>query len=167
MMVSPDGQWLYYRGGLNTTLRRVSIKDGKEELVYDTSGNAFAISPDCTKLAVSENKNGNVYTIVSLVDGRTVKTFASADATSNNVYLMWSVDGRSLIYALSDDNSDKRTVWSQPLDGDKPRQIASFNVGEISELSGLAFSPDGQTFAAVQGNWNHNAVLIKGLKSTR
>jgi Tol biopolymer transport system component/DNA-binding winged helix-turn-helix (wHTH) protein len=167
LMVSPDGQWLYYRSGLNNTLRRVSIKDGKEELVYDTAGNAFAISPDCTKLAISEYKNGNVYSIISLVDGKTEKTFTAADATANNVYLMWSLDGRSVIYALADDNSDKRTVWSQSLDGDKPRQIADFNVGEISELSGLAFSPDGQTFAVVQGNWNHNAVLIKGLKSTR
>jgi Tol biopolymer transport system component len=92
-------------------------------------------------------------------------SFHVADMVQDPSSITWSVDAANVVYALADTNSDNLNIWSQPMTGNtSPRLIARLRSGEIFELSGLAFSPDGRSLAAVQGNWNHNAVLIRGLK---
>ncbi len=166
LVACPDGQWLYYRSGLNTTLRRVSLADGREEMVYDPAGQDFSVSPDCQKLALTDTKSGGtVFRVISLADQKELKAFKPTDQTSNPVYVLWTRDGKNISYALADAYGESRAIWLQPLDGEKPRQIANLQVGEISEINGFSFSYDGKSFALVQGTWNHNAVLIRGLKA--
>ena len=164
-MVSPDGRWLYYRSALKGTLRRVSIIDGSEEVVFDPAGNDFSISSDTTRIAVIDNKNGgHVFRVLSLPDLKEQAVFKPADTVSNPVQLTWTHDGKNLAYVLSQDFSDNRSIWFQPVDGSKPRLIADQQISEMAELSAFAISYDSSKFALIQGTWNHNAVLIKGLK---
>ena len=165
LRTSPDGQWLYYRSGLHNTLRRVSLQDGKEELVYNSTNEDFALSPDTSRLALRSATEGeDAFTIVSLTNGKTEMTIKSPDPARHPVYVVWSHDGKYLAYVLEDETHENRSLWFHDLAGDKPRRIADLRSGEISELSGLALSYDAKSFAAVQGTWNHNALLIKGLK---
>ncbi|HEX3100262.1 MAG TPA: DUF5050 domain-containing protein, partial [Pyrinomonadaceae bacterium] len=165
LRTSPDGQWLYYRSGLHNTLRRVSLQDGKEELVYNSTNEDFALSPDTSRLALTQETDGDdAFTIVSLANGKTEKTIKSPDPARHPVYVIWSHDGKYLVYVLEDETHENRSLWFHDIAGDKPRRIADLRAGEISELSGLALSYDSKSFAAVQGTWNHNALLIKGLK---
>jgi len=56
-------------------------------------------------------------------------------------------------------------LWIQPFDeAEAPRKIIDFDSEQISEEGGFSLSPDGKRFAVVQGNWRHDAVLLKGLK---
>ncbi|MEP6787228.1 MAG: winged helix-turn-helix domain-containing protein [Acidobacteriota bacterium] len=165
LTISPDGQWIYYRSGLHNSLRRVSLQDGREELVYNSTNDDFALSPDGSRIVLSQETNGeDSFNIVSLVNGKTETTLRSPDPARHPVYVVWSHDGKFLAYVLEDDAHENRSLWFHDVSGSKPRHIADLNAGEISELAGLALAYDSKTFAAVQGTWNHNALLIKGLK---
>jgi len=165
LVVSPDGQWVYYRSGLNNTLRRVAVSDGREEMVYDPVGQEFAVSPDCQHLALTDTRTGEtIFRIISLADQKELKVFKPTDQSSNPVYVLWTRDGKNVAYALANEYGESRSIWLQPLDQQKPREIANLQVGEISEINGFSFSYDDKSFALVQGTWNHNAVLIRGLK---
>jgi Tol biopolymer transport system component len=163
--ITPDGQWLYYRSGLHNTLRRVSLQDRKEELIYDSASADFALSPDCSRIILTRGDDESyTFSIVSLADRKTEMTFQTPDPSRRPVYVIWSPDGKTMALVLEDESHENRSLWFQDISGAKPRKIADLRPGEISELSGMAISSDAKSFAVVQGTWNHDAVRIKGLK---
>jgi Tol biopolymer transport system component/DNA-binding winged helix-turn-helix (wHTH) protein len=166
LRLSPDGQWLYYRSGLNGTLRRVSIADSKEELVLSPPPRVdFALAPDTARVALTRRENNEyTFSIVSLADNQVEKSFKPAVPATRPAYVIWSHDGNDLVYVLEDPNSENRTLWFQGMDDNKPRKIADLGNTDIFELSGFALSYDAKSFVVAQGTWNHNAVLIKGLR---
>ena len=165
LIVSPDGYWLYYRSGLNNTLRRVAIGHGQEELVLNEMGRNLTVSPDTSRAAFSERQNQEILlTIVSLPDAKPIKTFKISDPGTTLAHLAWSQDGKYLAYVLTDDKKENGKLWFQRLDSDTPQQIADLSGDSIAELSGLALSPDGKSFAVIKGNWKHDAVLLRGLR---
>ena len=145
-------------------LRRISTKGGEEQ-VLNKGKYRFAVSPDGLRIAFSEKQVEEiVLKIISLADGQTIKTFKFADGRAKLVELKWSSDGEYLAYILADNEFENNVLWFQPLDEETPRQIADLGNEGISELSGFALSPDGKSFAVVQGGWKHDAVLLKGLR---
>jgi hypothetical protein len=164
LRTSTDGQWLYYRSGLQNTLRRVSVADDQEELVYSATPGDFALSPDTSRVAIRQREN-NEYTlsIVSLADKSVERSFRPALANTRPVYVVWSDDGQDLVYVIDDDEHETRSLWSQSLSDPNPRKIADLGSKDV-ELSTFALSPNAKTLVVGQGTWNHNAVLIRGLK---
>jgi Tol biopolymer transport system component len=162
--VSPDGEWIYYRHALTSKLWRVSAKGGGEHLVLDKEKSLFAFSPDGLQVAFSETRGDErISNILSLADGQIVKTFDLADPKSLIKCIVWMPDKKTLAYSSADRDVDNKHLWLQPLDGTSPQKFTDLGNEEISEF-GLAISPDGKTFALVQGRWLHDAVLLKGLK---
>jgi Tol biopolymer transport system component len=138
---------------------------GEEQLVLNGEKYRFAFSPDGSRVAFSERRVGETsLVIVSLADGRIIKSFTYADKYSDQgegLELEWLPDGKSLVYILADNEFDNHTLWLQPLDAKTPQKIV--DLGE-EVIHSLAISPDGKSFAVVQGRWKHDAVLIKGLR---
>jgi Tol biopolymer transport system component/DNA-binding winged helix-turn-helix (wHTH) protein len=167
LRVSPDGRWVYYRSALQNSLRRVSVDSGEEQVIRNGLGRSFSVSPDTTLGAFTEGSTGtdSVITIVSLADGNPVKTFKISEPNLNVARITWSHDGRYLAYILSDRVTGSNTLWFQSVDGGPARHIADLNDDEIAELSSIALSTDGKSFAVIEGNWKHDAVLIRGLKN--
>ncbi len=166
LAVSPEGKWLYYHSGLGRTLKRVSVSDGKEELLVDKLMPVFAVSPDCSQAAfVERNNNEIMLTVVSLPDGQALGSFRLAPEMSQASAIAWSNDGKSLFYVTPGRVDESNTLWVQPIVGQTtPRKIADLpNDGLRNEYS-FAVSPDGETFAVIQGNWKRDAVLFRGLK---
>ena len=167
IFVSPDGRWIYYHHGLQRTLWRVSTKGGEEEqLVLNKEKYRFAFSPDGSRVAFDERQNEQTsIVIVSLADGRTIKTFTYtdkfADSEAGMPGLVWLPDGKNLAFVLADYELDNYTLWLQPLDAETPQKIADLGDDEINSF---ALSPDGASFAVAQGRWKHDAVLLKGLR---
>lgn len=175
-LVSPDGKWLYYTSNKERKLMRVSTNGGEEELVLenqnsfafsvlDKRSSRFALSPDASLFAFAESRNNRtVITVVSLIDKQPIKTFVLPNEQSEIVQSAWSPDGKSLFYISPDDKYENYLIWQQPLDGKTPVQIANLGPEEIRETKAFAISPDGKSFAVIQGSWKHDAVLIQGLK---
>lgn len=165
LRVSPDGQWLYYRSGLKNSLRRVPAAGGEEELVLNEMGRNLAVSPNTTLAIFSERKGQEIIvTIYSITDRKTVKTFTIAQPGTNLYHLTWSSKSDYFAYILTDDKRENAKLFFQTLDDRPARQVADLKGDTIAEVSALALSPDGESFAVIKGNWKHDAVLIKGLK---
>jgi Tol biopolymer transport system component len=165
IVVSPDGRWLYYRSGLNRTIRRVTTESGLEELVLDHIGDYPTVSPDAAQAAWVEFKDGEGSIVIrTLPDGNVVKTFKLAEPNLDVSWLMWTPDGKKLAYILAASDVQRAYLWMQPINGQPPQRVADLSGDEIAEVSALALASDGKTFAVIKGNWKHNAVLLRGLK---
>lgn len=165
LAVSPDGRWLYYRSGLNNTLRRVNTETKVEELAMKETGKYLVVSPDTRSVAYAEKKDQtNTISIYSLTDAKITKTFTVSQPNTRLAQLAWSANGREIAYVLTDDKRENGKIYIQPLDGGGAKQIADLTGDTIAEMSAVALSHDGKSFAVVKGRWEHNAVLIKGLK---
>lgn len=163
--VSSDGQWVYYRHGRTQTLWRVSTKGDGEQMILDKQKSRFAVSPDGSLAGFIELRDDErILTIVSLSDGKLVKEFHLADRSNFILNITWIPDTKSLAYITSNRDLKNDTVWIQNMDSEKPQKITDLGDEEEVAESGLTLSPDGKTFAVVQGNWLHDAVLIEGLK---
>jgi Tol biopolymer transport system component len=163
--LSPDNQWLYYRSALEKTLKRVSLRDAREELIYDKPGAYSALSPANDQLAWSESANGQYnLKIISLANKNLVRTLRTDAATDQLAGLAWSHDGKYLAYVVDNLPSSHETLWVQPADGGAAREIADLSGEVVYESAGIAFSRDDQTIAVSQGAWDHDAVLLRGLK---
>lgn len=163
--VSPDGEWVYYRHNLTGVLWRISPKNKEPQIVLNKEKPRFAFSPDGKLIAFSERQgNERFLTIVSLADGQTVKTFGLAEKKLILMHIVWMPDGKSLAYITANPNFVNKVLWIQPLNGELPRQIRVLGDEEITVGYGLSVSPDGKTFAVIQGSWLHDAVLLKGLR---
>lgn len=165
VFVSPDGEWVYYRHILTSLLWRISMKSGERQLVLNKEKPRFAFSPDGSQVAFSEKQGDErILTVVSLPDGQTVKTFRLADRKLILMHIVWMPDGKNLAYITANPGFVNKVLWLHPLDKETPRQIRVLGDEEITEGYGLAVSPDGKSFALVQGGWRHDAVLLKGLR---
>ncbi len=159
--VSPDGKWVFYRHGIERTLWRVSADGGGEEKVFAKSPDEFTVSVDGRYVAYFERRGDEkVLEIAALESGETVKAFSIADKTPAFNRLAWTPDGSGIVYVLSPDG-EMQTLWSQPLNSATPQKISELGPDRVNSL---AVSPDGKSFAIVQGGWRHDAVLFRGLK---
>ena len=165
IFVSADGKWLYYSSALKKTLRRVPVSGGDEELVLDKPRNWFAASPDRTRVAMTEKRGDTVVLLISSLENKDmIHTFTLPAGINPWVDLAWTSDGQSVAFITRNSEMQDNKAWLQPLTGAPPQLIADLGDKEISELSGFAMSPNGSTFAISTGRWEHDAVLLKGLK---
>jgi Tol biopolymer transport system component len=80
------------------------------------------------------------------------------------MHIVWMPDGKNLAYITANPDLVNKVLWLQPLDQESPQQVRALGDEEITAGYGLAVSPDGKTFAVIQGGWLHDAVLLKGLR---
>lgn len=158
--VSPDGNWVFYRSGLRSTLWKVSTEGGSEVEVSDRKMIKPAISPDGTQAAyfTYNNKKWTI-TVTNLAEGKQNSAFDYADGKSQAIKIAWSPDSRSLLYVSNVDM--KNSLWRLALEGGKTEFVADLGGDLIEDFS---LAPDGNGFAFTRGKWLHDVVLIKGLK---
>lgn len=174
LSVTKNGEWLYYLHGVDRTLWRVSLKTGEEQIAlnkqnwlgFGSKQNwlGFGVSPDGSLAAYLEKEGDETVLAVAQIPGaERVKTFPLPERKAVLQQIGWTPDGSSLLYLSIDQNFENVILWKQPLDEKAPRQIATLGNYAVSGYN-LPVSPDGKTFAAVQQEISHDAVLLKGLR---
>jgi Tol biopolymer transport system component/DNA-binding winged helix-turn-helix (wHTH) protein len=162
IFASPDGRWLYFHSGRDRTLWRVATGGGEEQPVLNKAEYRFAFSPDGSQVAFAEKQNADkVITIVSLADGQIFKTIKLANPKCRTIEIAWLPDGQNLALVLADGEFKNNVLWRQPIDGKPAQRVA--DLGDKIVFS-LAVAPDNNSFAIVEGEWQHDAMLLNGLK---
>jgi Tol biopolymer transport system component len=160
--VTPDGSWLYYRGGFTNSFRKVATDGTEEQSAAEIDRFAGSFSPDGRLLAYFDDETAGSRRIKigvrNLADQALVQMIEPIHIKAEPLYLQWSSDSRSILFVVRD--AGAHLLWRSPLDGSKAQFVTDLGVEPVQRI---AESPDGLSIAAVQGKWLHDAYLITGL----
>jgi serine/threonine protein kinase/Tol biopolymer transport system component len=163
-VVSPDGQWIIYStlSSGRPTLWKVPVGGGNAVEIINRHAINPAVSPDGKQIAYlfteapDPTYPPNRIGVIAFEGGEALKTFEVQPGLGGaRTILHWSRDGRSLLYTAITNNVSN--IWSQPLDGGKPRQLTDFKEHIITAFD---WSPDGRQLAVARGVIIRDAVLI-------
>lgn len=166
---TPDSQWILFLTYPDWKIWKVPVNGGTPMPVTDRPSFRPAVSPDGKWLACfysktnAEVSTGTVYelAVVSL-DGTSppkVLPFPGGRLDAAFALVRWSPDGRAILYNSS--VNKVVNIWSQPVDGGKPKQVTDF---KDSEISSFAWSRDGRSLALTRGTLASDAVMISQVK---
>ncbi len=164
LLLDPKEEWLYYHHGITRHLWRVSLKSGEEQNVLDTEAQLYSISSDAKRAAYTPyGTHRKVIRIASIENGKVLNEFELPDKDRLVVELGWLTSTNELVLISADADYEGNVLWICSADGSGFRKIAELGDEKLSESSGIGVSPDGKKIVFAQGNWKHDAVLIKGL----
>ncbi len=159
--LSPDGKWVVYMSCLNKcTIWKVSIDGGQPVQVTDKASESPVFSPDGKQIACMYLEQPNAQfklAILSSEGGPPVKAFTFPTGGTTN--LGWTVDGRALIYGVT--QKGVTNLWAQPIDGSPPKQLTNFASERIFSFD---LSRDGKQVALARGTQSSDVVLISNFR---
>jgi Tol biopolymer transport system component/DNA-binding winged helix-turn-helix (wHTH) protein len=157
--VTPDGKWVIYistREGKNF-LSRISIEGGDSTRITDKATSADPrVSPDGRFIACGykrDEKSPTQLAIVSIEDGKPVKSFDIPRTANLNQSFRWMPDGKAVCY-----RDGVNGIWKQDLSGGQPKRLEDLPE---EKLYNFGWSANGKIFAYVRGREITDAVLIK------
>lgn len=162
---APNGNSIFYEYTKNelTFLANISIENGqKREVIVDETIIFYDVSPDGKSVVYSyqEKSNGTVkMAIRSLETGEIIKNFDVVPAR----FLKFSSDGKSLIFKNSEKEATISSIWIQPIEGGKPKQLVDFKLDDVYWID---YSKDGKFLANISGKPSSDLILLKSLGNT-
>ena len=165
--ISPDNRWVIYTSLQNgkPTLLKVSIDGGTPAQVTDHNATAATVSPDGKLIAYTYPESTdlsappNRIAIMPFEGGPVLEVLAMPSASTLFPMVQWSEDSKSVYYTVISNNVSN--IWSQPIDGGKPKQVTDFKEMLITSF---AWSQDGKQLVCSRGDLNRDAILITDLK---
>lgn len=164
LLISSDGKTVYFEAPRDSNLGKMSISaDGKIILSVISGERMFQpeINPAEDTVAYFARKPNQPFQIalMSLADGKILKSFPLAEEGVLPTKVVWSPDGKYLFYVSK--RGSKDTVWRLSLETEKTEKFVDLGEEDVSDF---AIAPDGKSFAFVRGKTLHDAFLITGLK---
>lgn len=164
VFVSPDGNTVYYEAAISGSLNKITVDgDGKPvSSIISKERKYFAGFNSTGETAAYFTRNNETFDLVlmSVADGKILKTFPLAEERFQRLKLVWANDGKTLFYLT--DNNPNRVIWRIEIETGKSEKFTEISGEE--EISDFTFSADGKLFAYIRGKWHHDAVLIEGLR---
>ncbi len=160
--ISPDGRWVYYNTSADLKLWKIAAEGGEPLKLTDQYALYPAPSPDGKLIAYYQVSNGpHKYSITvgRVEDMKTVKQISLALGSWISARLYWDAASTSVTYAV--ENEGKVKLYEQSVSGGPPRQVASFKAEDEFDF---AWSPDHTMLAYMSSKWNHDIILIGGLR---
>jgi Tol biopolymer transport system component len=159
---TPDGQWVIYTSSQDRSLWKVPVVPGSPQQISKEKHRRVTISPDGTKIAHIEYVEGHpkllIETFPSCVP---VKQFDAKIDTPSFIRIVWSKDGKSVVY-FNIDSKYVGNLWQQSLQGGNPQQLTNFNSERILDFD---ISPSDGQIAFVRSTLNLNAAILTGMKA--
>lgn len=157
----PDGRSVLYLSEISEgkNLFQVPIEGGDPLQISNRTLDSRppAISPEGEKMVVryyDERTDEWQMEVLQIGGGSTLKILDLGDDA-----FQWSPDGDALDYV--DFKNGCQNIWSQPLNGDPPRQLTHFETAYIDDF---AWAPDGKTLALRRRTNTWDIVLLKNFR---
>jgi Tol biopolymer transport system component/DNA-binding winged helix-turn-helix (wHTH) protein len=159
---SHDGKWVYYNSSADNLLWKVALDTGQLIKLSDEYAAYPSVSPDGKLIACfhfpSYAHEARI-TVRSTDDMRTVAELRMAPGFWISRSIQWASDSEKLIYAV--ETKGKVRIFEQSIDTGPPQELTSLAGEDEFEFS---FAPNHKELAYVSTKWNHDTVLIAGLK---
>jgi Tol biopolymer transport system component/DNA-binding winged helix-turn-helix (wHTH) protein len=168
LVCTPDGKYVFYEDlSPPHSISRISIEGGIPVKIAEILGvfmvGRLTISPDARFLAYPYEEYTPAPTlklaIIPAMGGPPVRIITAPGGAYAYGSLLWSPDGRSLQYILTENGASN--IWEQPLDGGKPRQMTKFPTGQIFDFH---WSLDGKRLLLSRGEVSSDVVLLSNLR---
>jgi Tol biopolymer transport system component len=160
--VSPDGKWIYYNSSENNFLWKVASGGGEPVQLTDEYAGYPSISPDGKLIACfhfPRYAHEARITVRSTENMKTVAELTLAPGFWISRSIQWDADNSTMIYAIQ--TKEKVKLYRQSLNSRPPQELTALKAEDEFEF---ALSPNHKQFAFISSKWNHDAVLIDGLK---
>ncbi len=159
---TPDGHWIAYQqiDAKNlATIWKLNLKTKQAIQITKTDSYKPLVSPDGKYFACEYVLEGTEHIAIIPIEGDKPIKIIDLPLFRNPKPVRWSGDGKSLIYI------DKRTqvhnLWSQSIDGGKPKQLTFFESGQIATF---ALGKDGKTFILSRGNESSDVIMVSNFR---
>ena len=160
--VSADGKWIYYNTPVDSKLWKVPIQGGEPVKLIDQYALCPSLSPDGKLIAYYEVSNTiprHTIALGTVEDLKTIFQIRPERGSWISTRLHWNAAGTSVTYAVEDEGKVK--LYEQSVSGGPPHQVASFKAEDEFDF---AWSRDHSKLAYTSSKWNHDIILIRGLK---
>jgi serine/threonine protein kinase len=153
-LVSPDGLWIVYGsfGDSASSIMRMTANGDSVELLTSKHVQSHAISPDSKYLAFvyfnAEQKQK--LAVISISTKEIIKEIEFPHTIRS-----WTPDGKGFAYI--DTKNEVSNIWSQPMDGGKPKQLTDFKTGHIFSFD---WTRDGRKLIIARGESSTDVVLL-------
>ena len=162
--ITPDGLWVIYDSDASgtRTLWKISINGGPPVQLLARASDA-RISPDGKLIAARYKpdaaKDDLKAAIIPIAGGPLIRVL-DGYTFPFDFAVQWSADSKSIIYRathLSHDHQGIDDLWTQSIDGSRPKQLTHFDSNRIFSF---AVSPGG-FIALSRGVETRDLVLVK------
>ena len=161
---TPDGQWVIFwtltESG-TPKIEKVSIEGGDPVQLTDYWTVFPRISPDGKLIAAGYQDEHQIphFAIIPSAGGQPIKILPMAESVLPGVGLEWTPDSSTLVYVQK--RNGVSNIWSQPINGDPPKQLTNFKSDLIFKF---ALSADGRNLVLARGTQTRDVVLIRDLR---
>jgi Tol biopolymer transport system component/tRNA A-37 threonylcarbamoyl transferase component Bud32 len=171
---SPDGKWVIYLRGPSWTVTRVMITGEKppETVAKTPAPGGFlapAFSPDGKRIVYVSQPGSpvtspstslpNQLKVISFESGATLQQFDLPPSAGLFASPHWMPSGEAIDYVLT--RNDVSNIWRQNLSGGAPKQITSFDSGQIFDFD---WSRDGRQLALTRGSESSDVIMISNFR---
>jgi eukaryotic-like serine/threonine-protein kinase len=161
--ITPDGQWVIYEVHLagNASLWKVPLQGGTPTLFAAAQTRNPGISPDgklVACFAYDAPTQPNRIVLIPSDGGAPVKSFATMVGHGS---ILWTPDGRALIYCSREGQREDQRILLQPLAGGPPKILHQLTN---ERFLSVALSPDGKQLAWSIGRDVSDLVLLSEVK---
>jgi Tol biopolymer transport system component len=150
---SPDGRFIVFDADTGQSIKMIPAEGGNSimflpDTIHIKKGGLPCWSPDASQIAFKDQEY--FLCIYNVKSGKTTRIF-----NPEGMLLLpgcWSHDGKYVLIALKDRQSNKSTIWKISTDGNERIQITGHHEAFYRYL---ALSPDGQllVYAAKEGKY--------------
>ena len=160
---SANRDWVIYTSRTGGIFRiwKAPLQGGDAVRLTDIDSISPVISRDSRSIAYFINEKGKLpkLGIMSIDDGRLLKTFELPTTTNIDAGITWNKTGNGILFVNTLGTTSN--VWTQPLDGTKPTPLTAFKEFQIAAF---ALNAEGTRLAIARGSRNRDIVLIKNLR---
>jgi Tol biopolymer transport system component/DNA-binding winged helix-turn-helix (wHTH) protein len=159
---SADGKWVYYNSSKDNLLWKVDLNSGQEIKLTDDYAAYPAVSPDGKWIACFHFPalaHEARIAIRSTADMKTVADLTMAPGFWISRSIQWDADSAKVIYAV--ESKGKVRLYRQSIESGPPQELTTLEGDDEFEFS---IASNHRQLAFTSSKWNHDAVLIAGLK---